>query len=753
MTVTRCILICQSAETNENSKNIKAQIEKVLRGLPVEETDYFRLCWMPQFQWQSLEQANITSWSSKIEHREKDKEYLYIHDALDYLLSLLDIIDEVRLEVVWISDGMWTFEETNESAVYTYGALLRARNDFKARIHIVNSNDKGVGNAELKTWAEDLGTGKMFKMEELRTLIDPMIIWRGPIHFSRLCPAHLSASKRDPMFLNNQHPRSSPSNMRKPSSPPGCSQPFPSSTGLPRTSSSRTLPSSDRGSYQYSDEVWLSDFFLSRHPISIGNERSHTLWFNKFCFGKVIGTYDLRDIPRHLLHPDFVYKLGCLRGPGTKVLQYLISSQSEEHSICFLLELKQTDQKRSSNPGTNTKTYTQWLAALEIAKTVEPDAKLDQKPVWEASAVYKPGLKLLIYANKGNVFAQQMLRMEELEVLGKIWMSSKPTIHPKLIVMEEQEEKEAHQAVAAAVPRRSRRKGTISISRYKSNLAKRLPKSVYLSDLLGELPLVAFDAIASDKRGALHEMQEDHPKTIDDTTGLSSKNTTEFIMSCIIPTPEEWKIKTKAIVEETLNLGVFAMEKEKLGEIREMRKRSFSQMMKFYAAEPLLGARSSSAPTAKQRHEESIRLTLNCKRKRRRKLAKLKKKKNGMRKPAIRGQSKPSGYKPSRIQAHAPVPRAGRWKISKANANTTKGRAYKENCKNIFTLLTKELKKRHGQLEPDWRKRRDFCYKQIKGLIEQKKPEFYKTKLKKETLGKYLAVLLKRVVPTYDLEF
>eukprot|EP00495_Collosphaeridae_sp_1-RS-2012_P002456 TRINITY_DN2119_c0_g1_i2.p1 TRINITY_DN2119_c0_g1~~TRINITY_DN2119_c0_g1_i2.p1 ORF type:complete len:184 (-),score=47.65 TRINITY_DN2119_c0_g1_i2:2-553(-) len=171
-----------------------------------------------------------------------------------------------------------------------------------------------------------------------------------------------------------------------------------------------------------------------------------------------------------------------------------------------------------------------------------------------------------------------MLRMEELEVLGKIWMGSQPTIHPDLVVIEEQEEKEAHEAVAAAVPRRSRRKGTISISRYRTNLAKKLPKSVYLSDLLGELPLVAFDSIASDKRGAFSEVQEDHPKAIDDTTGVSSKTPTEFIMSCIIPTPEEWKIKTKAIVEETLNLGVFGMEKEKLGEIREMRKRSFSQI-------------------------------------------------------------------------------------------------------------------------------------------------------------------------------
>merc|ERR1712060_622720 len=98
-----------------------------------------------------------------------------------------------------------------------------------------------------------------------------------------------------------------------------------------------------------------------------------------------------------------------------------------------------------------------------------------------------------------------------------------------------QEEKEAHEAVAAAVPRRSRRKGTISISRYRTNLAKKLPKSVYLSDLLGELPLVAFDSIASDKRGAFYEVQEDHPKAIDDTTGVSPKTPTEFIMSCIIP--------------------------------------------------------------------------------------------------------------------------------------------------------------------------------------------------------------------------
>jgi len=753
MSVTRCILICQSAETNENRNSIKAKTKKVLSGLPIAETEYFKLCWMPQFLWKSLEQAKSTSWSSQLELKEKDKEYLYIHEALDNLLSLLDLMDEVVLEVIWISDGNQTFRETNVSAVYTYGALMRARNDFKARVHVVSANDTGLGEAELKTWAEDLGTGKLFKMEELGILVDPMIIWRGPMHFSRLCPAHLAASKRDPLFLNTQNPRSSPNNIRKPSSSSGLSYQFPSSTGLPHTSSSRTLPSSDRGSYQFPDEVWLSDFFLSRHPISLGNDLWHPLWFNTFSFGKIIGTYDLRDISRHLLHPDLVYKVGCLRDPGARILQYLISSQSEEHSICWLLELRQTNQKRSSNPSPPNKTYAEWLAALEMVKTVEPNVKLDEYPDWDEALVSRAGPKLLIYANRGNVFAQQMLGMDDMELLGKIWINSKPTIHPDLVLVEDEEEKEARQAAAAAVPRRSRRKGTLNISRKRINFSHRMPTAVYLSDLLGELPDVSFDAIVAGEKGASDEMEVDEPKAADSTTGLPSKTPSGFIMSCIIPTPEDERIKMKAIVEETLHHGVLGMEKEKLREILEMRKKSFSQMMKFYEAEPLLGTRSSSAPTAKQQNEESIRLRLNRKRKRRRKRASVKKKKlDGTLKPPRTGQSIPSGYKPNRIRLSAPNPRVGGWKISKTNANTRKGKVYKQNCKNIFTQLTKEMKKSHGQSEPDWRKRRNFCYKQIRSLIEQKKPEIYKTKLTKETLEKYVAVLLKRVLPTYELE-
>merc|ERR1719334_3034489 len=161
---------------------------------------------MPQFSWQSLEQANLTRWRSKLERRKKDKEYLYIHDALDSLSSLLDLMNEVVLEVIWISDGQQTFKEKNVASVHTYGALLRARNDYRARIHVVNANEKGLGAAELKSWAEDLGTGELFQMQDLKTLVDPMIIWRGPMHFSRLCPAHLAASRRDPLFLNNINP-------------------------------------------------------------------------------------------------------------------------------------------------------------------------------------------------------------------------------------------------------------------------------------------------------------------------------------------------------------------------------------------------------------------------------------------------------------------------------------------------------------------------------------------------------------------
>lgn len=750
MSVTRCILICQSAESNENSNSIKAQIEKVLSRLPVEETEHFKLCWMPQFLWKSLEQAKSTSWSSELALRETDEEYLYIHDALDSLSSLLDLMDEIVLEVIWISDGHQTFKETNVSTVHTYGALMRARKDYRARIHVVDASGSGHAVTELTTWAEDLGTGELFKMEDLRTLVDPMIIWRGPMHFSRLCPAHLAATRRDPHFLNNHNPRSSPSNIRKPASSSGFSHQFPSS-GLPTTSSSRTLPSSDRGSYQTPDEVWLADFFLSRHPISIGNDIQHPLWFNTFCFAKIIGSYDLRDIKRHLLHPDLVYKLGCIREPGARTLQYLISSQSEEQSPCWLIELRQTSRKKPSiNPPT--KTYAEWLAAVEIAKTVKPIVKLDEYPDWEACVGSKSGPKLLIYANGSDVFGQQMLRREEMELLGRIWLNSKPTIHPDLVVAEEDEEKEARKAAAAALPRRSRRKGTLNKSRDRINLSRKLPKQVWLSDLLGELPVVSFDALIANEMGTSDKIAGEPPK----------KSSSELIKSCIIPTPEEERIKIKAIVEETLNLGVAGMEKEKLREILETRKRSFSRMMRFYEAEPLLGARSSSAPTARQQHEESIRLTLKLKRKRRRKLAVakgLKKKKNGKQKPMLRGQSLFTGYKPNRLQPRAPIPRGAQKRTSKPNAtsrvkeNRGSRWAYKQNCNKVFSLVTKELRKRHSRSEPGWRKRRDFCYKQIKSLIEQRKPEFRKMQLKEETLEEYLALLLDRVLPAYDLEF
>jgi len=186
--------------------------------------------------------------------REKEKDYTYIHDALDALSSLLDLMDEVVLEVIWISDGHLIITETNKLAICTFGALGRAKSEYGARIHVVNSNEGSSGVSELQTWAEDLSNGELFQMDDLETLVDPMIVWRGPVHLCRMCPAHFAATRRDPHFLNKQIPRSSPS-FRKPASSPDFVHQPPSSSCPPLTSSSHTLPSSERGSYQIPDQI------------------------------------------------------------------------------------------------------------------------------------------------------------------------------------------------------------------------------------------------------------------------------------------------------------------------------------------------------------------------------------------------------------------------------------------------------------------------------------------------------------------
>jgi len=355
-----------------------------------------------------------------------------------------------------------------------------------------------------------------------------------------------------------------------------------------------------------------------------------------------------------------------------------------------------------------------------MAKTIGSDRKIDVYPDLDSCANSKVGPQLLVYVHNGIVLAQQFLGMEEMMALMKIWSNSSPTIHPDLVLTEEDEVKQAALAAAEAVPRRSRRKGTLKFRRRRKNVTVER-SHVFLSDLLGELPLMA-----------------DYTSSMNVDGGLSTKRTIEFINSCTVSVPPEESIKRKAVVGEIMSLDVVGMQKKKLEETTEARKRSFNRMMKFYDTEPLLGSRLTSE---KQDHKHLLMLSLKLKRKKRRKLVVFNKRANGKSKPKT---TIPIGRKPSRLQQYQVVPHK--------NIRSDR-KAFKQNCKKVFSLLSKELSVRHSRSEPIWRERRDFCYEQIKSLLVQKKPQFSKIQLHDKTLQEYVEVLLDRVLSNFNLDF
>jgi len=229
-------------------------------------------------------------------------------------------------------------------------------------------------------------------------------------------------------------------------------------------------------------------------------------------------------------------------------------------------------------------------------------------PDLDSCANSKVGPQLLVYVHNDIVLAQQFLGMEEMMALVKIWSISRPTIHPDLVLTEEDEVKQAELAAVEAVPRRSRRKGTINFRRRRESVTVER-SHVYLSDLLGELPLMADYATSTNVDGA-----------------LSTKRTIELINSCIVSVQPEETIKRRAFVGEIMSLDVVGMQNEKLEEITEVRKRSFDQIIKFYDTEPLLGSRLTSE---KQDHKNPLMLSLKLKRKKRRKRVMCNKKANG----------------------------------------------------------------------------------------------------------------------------